>query len=189
MERESDLAAHAADGDSLMSDSDFSRDAGSSALGARFRRLSEQMDRDATRVYAACGIAFEQRWFGPLNQIVHNGPLAIGEIAERLRITHVSVSHAARSLEAAGLVASHPDVADRRRRVLSLTPVGQTRVSELASLWAAFDTAAATLDEEAGGVISVLDRLDDALAGASLFDRISALLNRPDFDPSDAAVK
>lgn len=161
-----------------MSATDFNRDAGGNALGARLRRLSEQMDRDATRIYAVRGIEFEQRWFGPLNQIVLNGPLAIGEIADNLRITHVSVSQAARSLEAAGLVMSSPDVADGRRRLLSLTPEGHTRVRELAPMWVAFDKAAATLDEEAGGVVSVLDRLDDALARTPLFDRISDLLDR-----------
>ncbi len=160
-----------------MRDSDFSRDAGSRALGARLRRLSEQMDRDATRIYAARGVEFEQRWFGPLNQIVQNGPLAIGEIAAKLHITHVSVSQAARALEVAGLVASRPDVSDGRRRVLSLTPKGQTLVQELAPQWAAFEQAAVELDKEAGGVTPILDRLDDALARMSLFDRISQLLD------------
>lgn len=159
-----------------MSNSDFSRTAGSSALGARLRRLSEQIDRDATRVYSARGVAFEQRWFGPLNQIAWNGPLAIGEIAERLRITHVSVSQAAKSLEAAGLVVSRPDAADGRRRVLELTPEGEVQVRALAPLWDAFDAAAASLDREAGGVVSVIDRLDDALERLSLFDRIGNLL-------------
>lgn len=162
-----------------MCNSDFNREAGSSALGARLRRLSEQIDRDATRVYAACGIDFEQRWFGPLNQLVRNGPLAIGEIAEKLRITHVSVSQAARSLAAAGLLSYNPDVADGRRRLLSLTLKGHALVRELTPMWDAFDTAAATLDEEAGGIVSALDRLDDALARRSLFDRISGLLDRP----------
>lgn len=159
-----------------MNDNDFNRSVGRKALGARLRRLSEQMDRDATRVYAARNIAFEQRWFGPLNQIVRNGPLAIGEIAERLGITHASVSQAARSLAAAGLVEAITDAKDARRRVLSLTSAGRAQVRELASLWAAFDDAAATLDEEAGGVVPILDRLDDALARMSLFDRISGLL-------------
>lgn len=161
-----------------MSGSDFNREAGSKALGARLRRLSEQIDRDATRVYAARGIEFEQRWFGPLNQIVQSGPLAIGEIAKRLRITHVSVSQAARSLEAAGVVVSLADVVDGRRRVLSLTPDGNALVSELAPMWMAFDEAAAMLDEEAGGVVPMLDRLDDALGRLSLFDRISQVLDR-----------
>lgn len=160
-----------------MSENDFSRAAGSTALGARLRRLSEQIDRDATRIYAARGIAFEQRWFGPLHQIVQNGPLSIGQIADKLGITHVSVSQAVRSLEASGLVASHPDADDGRRRLLSLTAAGRTLVCELGPLWAAFDAAAAALDDEAGGVIPLLDRLDDALARVSLFDRITKLLD------------
>lgn len=145
-------------------------------MGARLRRLSEQIDRDATRAYTTRDIEFEQRWFGPLNQIARNGPLAIGEIAEKLRITHVSVSQAARSLEAAGLVTSRPDDVDRRRRILALTLKGQAMVSELAPMWAAFDRAAAALDMEAGGVVAALDRLDDALAQRSLFDRLSEFL-------------
>ncbi|MEO5773864.1 MAG: MarR family transcriptional regulator [Sphingomicrobium sp.] len=163
-----------------MRNSDFSRDAGSGALGARLRRLSEKIDRDATRIYAERRIEFEQRWFGPLNQIVLNGPLSVSEIAERLYITHVSVSQATQSLEAAGLVASQPDVTDRRRRLLSLTSEGQARVRELAPLWAALERAAAALDEEAGGVVPVLDRLDDALERRSLFDRVYELLDQLD---------
>jgi DNA-binding MarR family transcriptional regulator len=159
-----------------MTDNDFSRQAGGSALGARLRRLSEQMDRDATRVYTARGIQFEQRWFGPLNQISLNGPLAIGELAERLRITHVSVSQSARSMEAAGLVASQSDAADGRKRLLSLTAKGETLVRELTPMWDVFDKAAAAVDAEAGGAVAVLDRLDDALAQRPLFDRISELL-------------
>ena len=161
-----------------MSATDFNREAAGKALGARLRRLSEQIDRDAMRIYADRGVAFEQRWFGPLNQIVQNGPLSIGEIAERLRITHVSVSQAARSLEAAGLVTARPGAADGRRRVLSLSPAGAARVRDLAPMWAVFETAAATLDAEAGGVVAVLDRLDAALAQASLFERIRELLDQ-----------
>ena len=43
------------------------------ALAARLRRLSERFDRDATKLYAAQNIRFEQRWYGLLNQLVLNG--------------------------------------------------------------------------------------------------------------------
>ncbi len=83
--------------------------------------------------------------------------------------------------EAAG---PHPGsqrrVAAHCRRVLSLTPKGQVWVRDLAPQWVAFERAAAALDEEAGGVVSVLNRLDDALARLSLFNRISELLDRLD---------
>lgn len=104
---------------------------------------------------------------------------------ESLRITHVSVSQAARSLETAGLVASRPDVADGRRRFLFLTPEGDARVREPASVWAALQAAAMAPDREAGGVVSVLDRLDGALPRRSLFDGGSELLGCADARESD----
>ena len=162
---------------------DYSRGMGGQALGARLRRLSERIDRDGAAVYAARGVRFEQRWFGVVNQMILKGPTTVGEIAATMRITHVSVSQACRSLETAGVIASTPDPADARRRVLTLTARGQALVAELAPLWAAFNAAAAELNAEAGDAVAVLDRLDDALARRSMADRIADQIvrqNAPD---------
>jgi len=158
---------------------DFSRDAGGAALGARLRRLSERLDRDSTRLYSALGIAFEQRWYGLLNQIVRNGPMTVGEIAAALRITHVSASQARRSLEAAGLVHGLEDSKDARRRPIALTPQGQALVVELAPVWRALGDSAEELNCEAGNIVALLDRLDDALDNRSLFERAAGKIDRP----------
>lgn len=147
-----------------------------SALGARLRRLSDRIDRDSTRIYAARGVHFEQRWFGLLNQIACHGPMTVGEIAAALRITHVSVSQARRSLEHAGLVESLSDAADARRRPIALTEAGRALVAELTPLWHALDVVAHDLNVESGDVVALLDRLKDALDARSLFDRIAARL-------------
>lgn len=158
---------------------DYSRSVGGAALGARLRRLSEGMDGEATRIYATLGLDFEQRWFGVLNQLALKGPATVGELAAALHITHVSVSQTRQSLEAAGIVASASDPADGRRRQLALTDAGRALIERLAPLWAALDAAAVELNAEAGDVVSVLDRLDDALADRPLFDRVMARLDRP----------
>lgn len=158
-------------------ETDYSRSMGGQALGARLRRLSERIDGDGTRVYAARGLVFEQRWFGVLNQMVLKGPTTVGEIAATMRITHVSVSQACRSLEKAGIIASAVDPDDARRRLLSLTAEGVALVERMWPLWQAFNAAAAEINAEAGDVVAALDRLDDALARKSLFDRISERLN------------
>ncbi|MBB6254262.1 MarR family transcriptional regulator [Nitrospirillum iridis] len=155
---------------------DYSRRLGGAALGARLRRLSETIDGDATRTYGALGIAFEQRWFGVLNQLALNGPLTVGELAARLRITHVSVSQTRTSLEKAGLAHSAADPADARRRRLALTPAGDALVARLRPLWRALEAAALELDAEAEAVTAALDRLEDALARRSLYQRVMALL-------------
>lgn len=158
---------------------DYTRGAGGAAIGARLRRVSEWIDGDATRVYAALGIDFEQRWFGVLNQLARHGPASVGELASALRITHVSVSQTRQSLEKAGVVTSDPDPADARRRRLTLTEEGARLVERLTPLWGAFEQAAQELNAEAGDVVAALDRLDDALARKSLFDRIIAIMPSP----------
>jgi MarR family transcriptional regulator, organic hydroperoxide resistance regulator len=143
------------------------------ALGARLRRLSERIDTDAARAYAAHGVEFEQRWFGVLNQLVWKGPMSVGALAEALGITHVSVSQTRVSLEKAGLIRQEPDASDARRRLLSLSPSGKALAARLAPLWEAFEQASVALDAEAGGLIAALDRLEAALGRRSLLDRIT----------------
>lgn len=154
--------------------SDYSRKMGGRALAARLRRVSERIDRDGTRTYAARGIAFEQSWYGILRQIVENGSRSVGEIASALQVSHVSVSKASRSLEKSGFVQSLTDDTDRRRRRIALTEEGRRLVDRLTPLWEAFNNAAGELNAEAGDVVRLLDRLDDALDARSMFERIAA---------------
>lgn len=142
-------------------------------MGARLRRLSERFDRETTRIYAAQGVGFEQRWYGILNQIVLNGPMTVGEIAAALRVTHVSVSQARRALEDAGLIMTLSDKSDARKRRLELSVDGQALVTRLAPLWQALSDSAAELDAEVGGLVRMIDCLEDALEARSLFDRVA----------------
>lgn len=157
---------------------DYSRSKGGVALAARLRRVTERLDRDGTQVYAARGIAFEQRWYGVLNQLILNGPMSNGEIAAALRITHVSVSQAIRSMEKAGIVRSTTGTTDRRVRTLTLTPAGEALIDRLTPLWNAFNEAAGELNAEAGDIVRLLDRLDDALNRKSMFERILERLDQ-----------
>lgn len=154
---------------------DYVKEKAGAAIGARLRRLSERIDGDAARTYAAQGVAFEQRWFGVLNQLALNGPMSVGDLAQALRITHVSVSQARLSLEKAGLIRQEPDAADARRRLLSLSEAGRDLVTRLESHWAALEQASMELDRETGGLADMLDRLEAALDRRSLFDRVMAM--------------
>ncbi|MES2311630.1 MAG: MarR family transcriptional regulator [Pseudomonadota bacterium] len=151
---------------------DYVRGLAGAGIGARLRRLSESIDGDAARVYAALGIEFEQRWLGVLNQLALNGPATVGELASTLRITHVSVSQTRHSLERAGLVDSQADATDARRRRLVLTAAGRRLVRRLQPLWQSFEEAALELTAETGQLMACLDRLDDALERQSMFERI-----------------
>ncbi len=152
---------------------DYGRSPGGAAIGARLRRLSERIDRDANRVYALLGIAFEQRWMGVLDLIARRGPMSVNELAATLAISHPSVSQTRRSLTAAGLLAEQLDPADGRRRILHLTPDGGALVGRLRPIWAALEAAGHALNAEAQDAVSALDRLDEALDRRSLFDRVN----------------
>ena len=157
---------------------DYSKSVGGAALGARLRRLSEAIDRDATRAYASLDIKFEQRWFGVLNQLALNGPMSVSEIASALRITRASVSQTRQSLEDQGLIEAEAHPLDARQRHLALTNAGSKLVRRLKPLWEAMNQAALELNAEAGNVVAALDRLDESIARQSLLDRITAKLPR-----------
>lgn len=158
----------------------YGRSMGGGALGVRLRRLAERIDRDVAKVYEERGVAFEQRWFGVLNQVALNGPMSVSEIAAALRITHVSISQASGSLERAGYVSPRPDPEDGRRRVLTLTESGRALVKELGPLWRALERVAEQLNDEAGDVVALLNRLEDALDERTLRERLRMLASQQD---------
>ena len=160
----------------ISKDCDFSRASGSAAIGARLRRLSERIDGQALKIYASSGEHFEQRWFGVLNLIVRFGPLSVSGIAERLGITHASVSETRASLEAAGVLRATVDPSDARRRLLRLTKKGERLVAKMQPVWLALDEAAVELEAEAGGALEAIERLEEALSRESLDARVWRLL-------------
>lgn len=159
------------------SSDDYSRSMGGQALAARLRRLSERFDRDGTRIYAVHDVNFEQRWYGVLRQLMTRGPMSVGEIAAALKISHASVSEARRSMEKAGIITAQADPDDGRKRTLHLTPDGESLCRQLGPLWAAFNKVAEELNAEAGDVVALLDRLDDALDRCSMYERIIGKLD------------
>jgi DNA-binding MarR family transcriptional regulator len=167
---------------------DYPKKRGGAALGARLRRLSEAIDRDATRAHSAFGVRFEQRWFGVLNQLGLNGPMTVSELAAKLRITRASVSQARLSLVKARIVAMEAHPLDARQRHLVLTAAGSRLIRRLKPLWRAMEDAAQEVNAEAGNAVAALDRLDEALARQSLFDRIRVSLARRDAKPRAATA-
>lgn len=158
---------------------DYVRDGGAAAIGARLRRLSERVDGEARRLHANAGLKFEQRWLGVLDLLSGHGPMAVGELALSLGISHPSVSQTRQSLAKAGLIAWESDGEDGRRRLLRLTGEGERLVRRLRPLWLALDSAAIELESEAGGVLAALERLEAALGRRSLYDRVSERIEPP----------
>lgn len=146
-------------------------------IAAHLRRLSERLDRDANQVYTQLGVPFEQRWMGVLDLLVRVGPRSVSEIAHDLKISHPSVSQTRSSLIASKLLAERADPNDGRRRVLYLTAKGERLVEKLKPVWAALEQAGRDLNEEAGNIVLLLERLETALDRQSILDRVNKMWN------------
>ena len=144
---------------------------GSAGVGARLRRLSERIDREARAVYKHAGLNFEQRWVGVLILLIERRALTVGEIADALGITQPSVSQTLRSLQAAKLVSARTDPRDPRRRIQSLTEAGLRLVEKARPVWEALMEAARDLDRVGIDIVTPLAQIERELDKKSLSER------------------
>lgn len=149
---------------------------GSAGVGARLRRLSERIDREARAVYKRAGIDFEQRWVGVLILLMERRAVTVGELAEALGIRQPSVSQTLRSLQAAKLVSARTDPRDPRRRIQSLTEAGLQLVEKARPVWEALMEAARDLDREGIDIVTPLAQIERELDKKSLYERALAYL-------------
>ena len=103
---------------------DFIQQLGPVALGSRLRRVSEGLTSEAIGIYADYGLNFQPRWYPVFYLVGHRPGISSNEVAEQIGHTHASVSQIAKELVQSGLLTMAPDVQDRRRRLLTLTPPG-----------------------------------------------------------------
>jgi MarR family transcriptional regulator, organic hydroperoxide resistance regulator len=161
------------------SNRDFIRQQGNGGVGARLRRLSERIDREANAVYAHLGITFEQRWMALLMLLDERGEMTVGELARALAITQPSVSQTLRSLQAARIVSEKSDPRDGRLKLQRLTKSGLEFVGRVRPVWAALVEAANDLDREGIDLITPLDQVERMLDRKSLFHRALGYMKSP----------
>lgn len=95
--------------------------------------------------------------FYVLHVLVHFGPLAVGQIAERCHVSRPAISRMLRHLEADGLIERHIDPANRRVTRVAVTDAGR-----------------AAQDEMIGRFEAALGRVLSPLTDAELADLITA---------------
>jgi DNA-binding MarR family transcriptional regulator len=150
----------------------------SAGVGARLRRLSERIDREARSVYKHVGIDFEQRWVGVLVLLIERRAMTVGELAQALGITQPSVSQTLRSLQTAKLVVAQLDPRDPRRRIQRLTKAGSAFVARARPVWEALMEAARDLDRAGIDIVTPLARIERELDEKSLYERALGYLGR-----------
>lgn len=137
---------------------DVVRGLGYLMLGTRLKRIGERLQADATRIAAAHGADVQSNHYPFLYALEQFGPLTIGELAEAIGITQPGVTRMAGQLAKLGTVTVRPGRADKRQRIVTLTPAG-VRLLELGrrELWPLVEAAVADLCEPLSGPL--LDQL------------------------------
>lgn len=159
-----------------MAPNDFIRAKAHAALGTRFRRLSEQLERQVEALYAAHKTDFQPRWYPVVTALVEHGALSVGELAAMIGMTHAAISQIRGELKRAGMVRVAADPHDRRRQILQLSAKGKREAERLAPLWATVAQVSRELvTRDAPGLLQALDRFEDAIRTNPIPARVHAL--------------
>lgn len=152
---------------------DIVRALGYLCLGARLRRLGEQVQADTQRIMDQLDAPLQAGQYPLLAAIDRLGPLSIGELAEALGVTQPGVTRAANLLTEAGLLRAHKSKDDLRLRKLSLTEAGEALIARSkAEIWPTIEAAVrAVCDTLEGRLIEQIDGLEDALQEKSIYRR------------------
>jgi DNA-binding MarR family transcriptional regulator len=126
------------------------------------RRISQLYDA----ALAPSGLKTTQRAI--LAQIGRSAPATVGALAEALVMDPGGLAHTLKPLARDGLVTTAADPADRRNRLIKLTPKGRARLAQSDALWEAAQRGfeAGFGDAEAEALHRLMRRLvaDDFLA-------------------------
>jgi DNA-binding MarR family transcriptional regulator len=155
---------------------DIPRRLGAAAVGGRLRRLSERIDEDCARIYAECGIDFEQRWLTLIYVLALEGPQPVGKLAAMIGISHASVSESRKSLQKAGLILAATDTKDARTVHLRLSTKGRKLFERLTPVMEVLMRVSVEANEEAGQPLEAIERMEAALNRHSLYDRFQAIV-------------
>jgi retinol-binding protein 3 len=152
---------------------DYIRQLGPVVLDHRFRRMTETLLRSAEQIYEARGLPLRGRWASTYQLLYSEGPLAVGQIADRLRLTHPGVIGITDEMIAADIVTAVRDPGDARRRILALTTRGRRMSAELFSVWKELANAQRNRFADSGcDIMTVLKRVEDGLIERDLASEV-----------------
>ena len=158
---------------------DLLRDFGAMTFASRLKRLGDRLKAEATKLYSAHGIEFNDSWFLVAFLLSNNEGLSVTDMAEMLGISRAAISQMYRAMERNGLLVVRTDDRDRRRRLLYLTEKGRSAVMALEPIWNAVGDCTDELIESTGqDVLQAVSEMEDALEQKSLFDRVNDHLKK-----------
>ena len=147
------------------------------AGASRFKRISDKLYIDGSKIYKDRGINFKSTWFSVYYALAKaKAPLTILEITEQIAFTHITVKNILRELEDGGLVLIGPNPDDKRSKLVSLSKKGKNLVVKLEPLWLSISRILS--DVFVSGhpdFANILNRIDREIYNNPIHNRIKEL--------------
>ncbi|NLR92740.1 MULTISPECIES: MarR family winged helix-turn-helix transcriptional regulator [Flammeovirga] len=151
----------------------FYQSAGSLVLGSRLRRIGEKFLSEVAKVYEMKGIDFDPSWFPIFYLLDKNTSMSLREISDELGVSHSAVSQLTTALIKKGHLLMEKDINDGRKRILQLTPQGESLVETSKPIWSALQASVKELSALGDNrLLEELTTLENSLSERNLSDRV-----------------
>ena len=153
---------------------DLMREFGAMAFASRLRRLGDRLKSEATKLYRANGIEFNDSWYLVALVLSNREGVSVTEVAEGFGISHAAISQMATAMERKGLLVGRPDERDRRRTLLHLTKEGRSAIEALRPIWEAVGECTEELIASTSkDLLPAISKFEEQLEQQSLFTRVT----------------
>jgi DNA-binding MarR family transcriptional regulator len=157
---------------------DTIREFGAMAFASRLKRLGDRLKSDATKLYRANGVEFNDSWFLVALALSNREGISVVDIANAFRVSHPAISQIVTAMQRKGLVSARADERDRRRRVLHLTKKGRSAIRVLRPIWEAIGASTEELIASTGtDFLAAISDIEEQLERKSLFTRVTGRMN------------
>lgn len=118
-----------------MEQEDFLRKLGPFSLHARFRRLSDLMNKQGHQFYKNINMDLEPSWYLIFMILEEKGTCAITEIADQLGFKHPTINSMVDKMIKKGYLEALKDKTDGRKRLVQLSEFGKIKSQEFQVAW------------------------------------------------------
>ena len=153
---------------------DYSFTTGSLLLGARLKKIGENLTSQVGKICKNHEVDIETRWIPAISVLYEKGELSVQSLADNLGITHPAVVQLTNQLLQKGFVKTEKLTADKRVTIISITEKGREKFELLKPVLNEIESSINSLLGETGyDMMDVISKLEDSLDSDKLIKNIS----------------
>lgn len=101
----------------------------------RIRRINDLLLNTGKNVYNTLGLEIEPNWHIVMLLLEDNDSLSVGEIADKMKISHPAVLKIVKKMKIKGYVKKEQDINDNRKQLIFLSNKAKGELTFLKSKW------------------------------------------------------